>query len=159
MLNRLQEIMNTYDFDIVYRKGSEIRADYLSRNLVTAISWDALALQHAQNANPLLQALKNFLLNKELPHDAKCQSLIKLFSNNCFIENDIICRCIKRQFEPSQVVIFLPASLKQEALVDAHGNQLIGHNGIYKTKEQLLQCFYCPGMDADIAKACHRCQI
>jgi hypothetical protein len=45
MLNRLQEIMNTYDFDIVYKNGSEMPADYLSRNLVTAISWDASALQ------------------------------------------------------------------------------------------------------------------
>jgi hypothetical protein len=53
MLNRLQEIMNTYDFDIVYRKGSEMPADYFSRNLVAAISWDTSELQQAQNANPL----------------------------------------------------------------------------------------------------------
>ncbi len=76
-------------------------ADYLSQNLVAAISWDASALQQAQNADPLLKALKNILQNKELPHDAKWQSLIKLFTNDCFIENEIIWRCIKRQFEPS----------------------------------------------------------
>jgi hypothetical protein len=76
-------------------------ADYLSRNLVNTISWDSLTLQQAQNANPLLKALTSFLLNKELPHDAKCQSLIKLFANDCFIEDDIIWRRIKRQFEPS----------------------------------------------------------
>ncbi len=60
------------------------------------------------------------------------------------------------------MVIFLPASLKQEALTDAHSSQLIGHDGIYKTKQHLLQCFYLPGMDADIAthlKSCHRCQL
>ncbi len=49
-LNRLQEIMNTYDFDIVYKKGSEMPADYLSRNLVAAISWDAADLQQAQSS-------------------------------------------------------------------------------------------------------------
>ena len=134
--------MNTYDFDIIYKKGSEMPADYLSRNLVNAISWDSSTLQQAQNADPLLKALKSFLLNKELPHDAKCQSLIKLFANDCFIEDDIIWRRIKRQFEPSRVVIFLPASLIPEALSDAHGNLLVGHDGIYKTKERLLQCFY-----------------
>jgi hypothetical protein len=48
--------------------------DYLSRNFIAAISWDASALQQAQNADPLLKALKNFLLNKELPQDAKCHS-------------------------------------------------------------------------------------
>jgi hypothetical protein len=154
--------MNTYDFDIVYKKGSEMSADYLSRNLVAAISWDTANLQQAQNADPLLKAFKNFLLNKELPHDPKCQQLVKLFANDCFIEDDIIWHRIKRQFEPSRVVIFLPASLKQQALVDAHGNKLVGHDGIYKTKERLFQCYYWPGMDADIAahlKACHRCQI
>jgi hypothetical protein len=60
------------------------------------------------------------------------------------------------------VVIFLPALLKQDALTDAHGSQLVGHDKIYKTKELLLQCFYWPGMDTDIAthlKSCHRCQL
>jgi hypothetical protein len=154
--------MNTFDFDIIYKKGSEMPADYLSRNLVAAISWDAADLQNAQNADPLIKTLKNFLLNKELPIDPKCQQLVRLFANDCFIEDDIVWRQIKRQFEPSRVVIFLPASLKQQALVDAHGNELVGHDSIYKTKERLFQCYYWPGMDADIAahlKACHRCQI
>jgi hypothetical protein len=158
-LNRLQEIMNSFNFDIIYKKGSEMPTDYLSRNLINAISWDSSTLQQAQNAYPLLRALKNFLLNKELPYDAKCQSLINFFANDYFIEDDIIWCHIKRQFEPSRVVIFLPASLTQEALADAHGNLLVGHNGIYKTKERLLQCYYWSGMDADIAahlKAYHR---
>jgi hypothetical protein len=60
------------------------------------------------------------------------------------------------------VVIFLQGSLVPEALSDAHRNLLVGHNGIYKTKEHLLQCFYWPGMDAEITahlKSCHRCQL
>jgi hypothetical protein len=64
MLHRLQKVMKTYDFDIIYKKGSEMPADYLSCNLINAISWDALTLQLAQSADPLLLALKNFLLNK-----------------------------------------------------------------------------------------------
>ena len=32
--NQLQEIMNTYDFEIMYKKGSEMPADFLSRNAV-----------------------------------------------------------------------------------------------------------------------------
>ena len=64
--------MNAYDFDIMYKKGSEMPADYLSRNIVNAISWDSTQLAQAQNADPLLKSLKNFLLNKELPADAKC---------------------------------------------------------------------------------------
>ena len=113
--------------------------DYLSRNLVSAISWDSAELLQAQTADPLIKALKNFLLNKELPHDPKCQSLIKLFSNNCFIEDGLVWRRIKRQFEPSRVVLFLPAALTTDAMTEAHGQLLTGHDGIYKTKERLIQ--------------------
>ncbi len=159
-LNRLQESVNT--FDIMYKKGSEMPADYLSRNLISAISWESSQLQQAQAADPLLKALKQFLLNNELPADPKCQSLVRHFTNDCFIEDDIIWRHIKRQFEPSQVVIFLPSALVPITLSEAHGNLLVGHDGIYKTKERLLQCYYWPGMDTDIAhhlKTCHHCQL
>jgi hypothetical protein len=60
------------------------------------------------------------------------------------------------------VVLFLPASLVTDALTEGHGELLTGHDGIYKTKERLMQCFYWPGMDSDIAthlKSCHRCQL
>ncbi len=43
---RLQEAMNTFDFDIIYKKGSEMPADYLSRNLISAISWDSNGFFH-----------------------------------------------------------------------------------------------------------------
>jgi len=101
MLNRLQEAMNTFDFKIIYKKGSKMPADYLSRNLVSAISWDSAELLQAQTADLLIKALKNFLLNKELLHDLKCHSLVRLFSNDCFIKDGLVWRCIKRQFEPS----------------------------------------------------------
>ncbi len=138
-------------------------ADFLSCNLINAISWYASQLQQAQSADTLLKAINLFLLNKELPHNVKCQSVIKLFSNGCCIGNDIIWHCIKQQFKPSHVVIFivLPASLVSDVLADAYGNLFCGKDGIYRTKEYLLQCYYWPGMDADIAahlKSCHRCQ-
>ena len=53
-------------------------------------------------------------------------------------------------------------ALVPEVLSEAHGNLLVGHDGIYKTKERLLQCYYWPGMDADNAehlKSCHHCQL
>ncbi len=62
-------------------------------------------------ADPLIKALKNFLLNQELPRDPKCQALVKLFANDCFIEDGLVWRRIKRQFEPSRVVLFLPVKI------------------------------------------------
>jgi hypothetical protein len=127
-LNRLQEAMNTFDFEIIYKKGSEMPADYLSRNLINAISWNSEELLQAQSADPLIKALKGFLLNQELPRDLKCQALVKLFANDCFIEDGLVWRRIKRQFEPSRVVLFLPASLVPEALAEAHGELLTGQS-------------------------------
>ncbi len=95
MLNRLQEAMKTFGFEIIYKKGSEMPANYLSRNLISAISWDSQELFQAQAADPLIKALKSFLLNKELPHDPKCQALVELFANDCFIEDGLVWRRIK----------------------------------------------------------------
>ncbi len=116
--------MNTFDFEIIYKKGSEMPADCLSRNLVSAISWDSDELLQAQTADPLIKALKNFLLNKELLHDPKCQALVQLFSNDCYIEDRLVWRRIKCRFEPSQVVFFLPASLTTDAMTEAHGGMM-----------------------------------
>jgi len=40
--------MNMNDFDIIYKKGSEMPANYLSCKLFYAISWDLIQLQQAQ---------------------------------------------------------------------------------------------------------------
>ncbi len=109
----------------------------------------------------LLKAL-NFLLNKELQHDAKCQALIIFFTFNCFIVTGIIWRRIKWQVEPS-CVVFLSHCLISDTITKPHGDLLSGHDGIYNTKECLLQMLhYWPSMNADIGaylKACHCCQV
>jgi len=161
-LNRLQENMNKFDFEIRYKKGSEMPADYLSRNVVASIGWESEELRKAQEGDHLVRAIRNFLLNKELPTDSKCQQLVKHFSDSCFVEDDLVWRRVKRPYEPSRVVIFLPESLTEEAMKEAHGQLLSGHDGIFKTKERLFQCYYWPGMDADIARHlqhCHKCQL
>jgi len=161
-LNRLQEAMGRYNFEIIYKKGSEMPADYLSRNVVNAISWDNDELAKAQEGDPCIRALRDFLLNKQLPRDETCQRVVKHFADDCFVEDGLVWKRVKRKYEPSRVVIFLPESLIEDALKDAHGHLLTGHDGIFKTKERLFQCFYWPGMDQDISEhlqKCHRCQI
>ena len=58
---------------------------------------------------------------------------------------------VKIKFEPSRVSIFLPECLVSQVSQEAHGRLLSGHDGIYKTKECLLQCYYWLGMDANIS--------
>ncbi len=161
-LNQLQEAMNIFDFEIVYKKGSEMPADFLSQNVIDSISWNYEQIQEEQWKDPLIKALKNYLLNRELPNDQKCQNIVSNFANDFFVDNDIVQRRIKRQLEPSHVVIILPQTLVNDVLQEAHGHLLTGHDGIYKTKERIFQCYYWPGMDANISdhlKTCHKCQI
>jgi Reverse transcriptase (RNA-dependent DNA polymerase)/RNase H-like domain found in reverse transcriptase len=40
MLNRLQQIMNQFSFEIIYKQGNEMPADFLSRNAVDSIKFD-----------------------------------------------------------------------------------------------------------------------
>ena len=161
-LNRLQEAMNEFDFEIVYKEGKEIPADFLSRNVVNAISFEGKELKEEQDNDPFIKALKAYLLHKELPKDPQCERLVRHFSTECFLEDDVLWRRIKRTYEPSRVVIFLPTTLIQSVITDAHGELMSGHDGVLKTKERILQCYYWPGMDADILahiKACHKCQL
>jgi hypothetical protein len=137
-------------------------ADFLSRNVIDSISWNNEEIQQEQQKDPLIKALKNYLLNRELPADTKCQNVVRNFANDCFVDNDIVWRRIKRQFEPSRVVTFLPQALVNDVLQEAHGHLLTGHDGVYKTKERIFQCYYWPGMDANISdhlKTCHKCQF
>ena len=78
--------MGRYNFEIMYKKGSEMPADYLSRNVVAAVNWEQDKLVKAQGQDNLICALKNFLLNKELPQDSKCQQLVWHFADDCFVE-------------------------------------------------------------------------
>ena len=65
---------------------------------------------------PLIKALKQFLLNQELPKDPTCQNLIKHFGPNCFVEDDLVWMRIKQYQAPSRVVLFLPQVLVPSAI-------------------------------------------
>jgi len=161
-LNRLQEMMNSYDFTIQYKKGSEMPADFLSRNVVDSIKWDDMNLAQEQDKDELIRGIKEFLLNRKTPDNSKIWSAIKGLAMDCFVEDGIIWKRIKRQGEPSRVVLFIPRNMVPGILKDAHGHLLTGHDGLFKTKERIMQCYYWPCMDKDInehLQQCHQCQM
>jgi len=53
-LNRLQQMMNLFSFDIIYKQGSEMPADFLSRNAVDAIQFDLSTYAREQEKDELL---------------------------------------------------------------------------------------------------------
>ena len=157
-LNRLQEIMNTFDFEIVYKKGSEMPADFLSRNVVASINFENVELAAQQQKDDFLAAMRNFLLHKILPKDENVARTIVHLSHEVFIENDVLWRRLRVRHEPGRVVVLLPRAMVEAVLEEAHGHLLTGHDGIGKTKERIMQSFWWPQMDKDIIEHLQKCQ-
>jgi hypothetical protein len=57
-LNRLQQMMNVFSFEIIYKKGEEMPADFLSRNAVDSISSNLTDYAQEQNKDELLRHLR-----------------------------------------------------------------------------------------------------
>jgi hypothetical protein len=53
-LNRLQQMMNLFSFEIIYKPGSEMPADFLSRNTVDAIKFDLPTYAREQDKDEIL---------------------------------------------------------------------------------------------------------
>ena len=100
-LNRLQETMNQFDFEIIYKKGSEMPADFLSRNIVDSISLSNEELIKQQDLDPFIKTIKAFLLNRQLPVSPEQQQAVKRLAMECFVEDELVLRRIKRAYEPS----------------------------------------------------------
>jgi hypothetical protein len=89
-LNRLQQMMNLFSFEIIYKKGEEMPADFLSRNAVDSISSDLNTFAKEQNKDELLRHLRPYLLNKVLPENNKIAQLVNKMALNCFVLNSVI---------------------------------------------------------------------
>ena len=156
--------MLTFDFEIVYKKGSEMPADFLSRNMVVdSISFDEDKIRDEQMLDPRLVALKKLLYSNTIPqYNTEDFRFCKLYQNDSFLDNGILYRRLRRTGEPDRVVLFAPPTMRDAILQEAHGAALSGHGGTLKTKERILQSYFWPGMDNDIMthlKTCQKCQL
>ena len=164
-LNRLQEAMNEFDFTIVYKKGSEMPADFLSRNInaveiINEISESEIAhpeLMKEQNADPFCSAVLNFIKRKQLPSDANLARLVKKIGPEAFLKDGILWRRLSRPGFQEREVIILPKSIVPDIIHEAHGTLLTGHGGMTQTKERILAGFYWPNMESEILQMLQKC--
>jgi hypothetical protein len=75
----MQEAMNTYDFEIIYQKGSEMPADYLSRNVVNSIQIEDGQMEKAQDAEEWISDIKKWMHNVVPVNNAKAKSYFKYY--------------------------------------------------------------------------------
>ena len=141
-LNCLQEAMLEYDFKIVYKNGSEMLADFLSRNILSSIEVFDDDLPKLQKEDIFIKAVSDYMLQQILPTDNKPAKHIQLVGKECLIDNGIIWRRLTRYDEQPRSVLLLPQALENDIVQEAHGQILTGHDGIAKTKEQILQSYY-----------------
>ena len=182
-LNRLQLKANEFTFDIKYKKGAEMPADFLSRNVVNAITVDpvdnihqqypALKMSYEQLSEAQLQHapfrdLRQLILHQILPplnHDDNIpqimqyrQQLIAL-GKECFIERKVIWRrALVGGRETIQLLV--PPPLRPQILAESHGSLISGHDGVNKTLARIQQSYYWPYMAQNVEnhiKSCVKC--
>jgi hypothetical protein len=154
-------MMNSFSFDIVYKKGDEMPADFLSRNAVDAIQFNLNTYAREQNKDEILRHLRLYLLNKVLPENNKIAQLIYRMSQDCFVLDGVVWKRLGAQHQHRSVLL-VPQHLIPDILHEAHGHLLSGHFGVSKTKHRLLQSYYWPNMEKDITehlRRCDKCQI
>ena len=169
-LNRLQEAMNEFNFTIVYKKGSEMPADFLSRN-ISAIETDNVEdelmprdeeLIREQENDPYCGGVLKFLKHATVPSDPSLAKLVKSVGPHAFLQKGVLWRRMERPGHLPRNVVVLPVALAPHIIKEAHGTLLTGHGGANKTRERILEGFYWPSMEGQISeflKQCPKCQM
>ena len=154
-MNRLTESFNKYDFEIKYKKGSEMPADFLSRNVVDAVGIFEDNWKAEQEQDEYCQILKNHMQKKKT---CKCKQLEE--AKTCFLDKGFLWRRITRHGKQKTVLV-TPKSMRDKVISDTHGDLMSGHESTNKTKERILASYWWPGMDGQIEshiQKCDKCQ-
>jgi len=161
-LYRIQEAMMEYDFEIFYKKGEEMPADFLSRNICSLSP--ELSLENVgrlQKQDIQLSVIINYLRNGTLPKSNADRQLIAKYGSRCFLDNDVLWIRFYRPEIGSRSVICLPTSLRKAAIEHMHSSWYGGHAGTLKTVERLLLYYYWPNINNEVQQhlsQCERCQ-
>ena len=90
-LSRINEAFMKWNFEIKYKKGSEIPADFQSRNVVEAIKTSDEDLAELQMKDALCTAVRNFLDSNINPPKSKFfENWAKKIRHECFLDKNIL---------------------------------------------------------------------
>ena len=187
-LNRLQLKATEFDFIIKYKKGDEMPADFLSRNVVTSleiqevhselntengtrnIKYPPLTVSPSeivqmQEQDSFIKDLKQVLLTRTLPN-AENLSPAQRYQRDKYLWLTANTCFVEHDVvyrkevcnEYERILLVVPNQLKGALLAEAHGSLLAGHGGVFKTKQRLLQSYWWPNMDTDINKHIQKCK-
>jgi len=169
-LNRLQLAMLEYDFEIQYKKGIQMPADYMSREVVASLSQKCAKqshpaidpfspdLQAAQRQDPDIKNIQHYFTHNSWPATMTRQEINKLlpYTSALFSEDKILWIRLKDANYP-RVALFLPQQFRKGVICAAHGALLTGHDALKKTYIRVSSCYWWPNIKTDIQKHIHSC--
>ena len=107
-------------------------ADYLSCNVFHSIDIFSEDLFNLQKQDQFCNTVRKFLKDGSLPLNKSQVNSITEIRSQCFIENDVFWRRMKRNDMPTRTVLVVPRSLSHELVKEAHDSLFAGHNGVKK---------------------------
>jgi len=167
---QLQENMLTYDFQIQYKKGAPLPADFLSRDVVKGLndvvnSIDPFGpdLQELQKSDKKLIKINVFQKEGKWPLNttkAEIKLLLPL-TNSLFLDSKAVRIRLTDENYP-RTALWLSKIYRKRAICEVHGTILSGHDALKKTYLRLTNAYFWPNMKKDIQAhmdSCLQCQV
>jgi len=168
-LNRLQEMMNLYQFKIEYKEGSKnVIADALSRHLEQEEVSEAQystnqelmrKLIQQQETDQFCRAVKAFLQTGKKPEHADMSRVISKFAKQFEIRRDALYIWREAPGQLRKALIVLPKDMRYEAIRAAHASQYAAHGGQQKTLFRLQEQYWWPKMAAQVVDFIQLCPV
>lgn len=172
-LNRLQTAMLEYDFLIQYKKGSNMPADFLSRQhqqqtdvspITEAFDPFQPDLKTLQQEDEDLQHLDHFLATGQWnPSFPKSRTnMLEKCAHKLFQDKNKVVWIRLSDFNYPRTALWLPNKYRKMALCEAHNSITGGHDAAVKTYMKISNSYWWPNMYQHISehtKTCEKCQL
>ena len=160
-LNRLQQLMTEYHFEMRYTPGDKNTvADYLSRNVATILSDDSGSIQDAQKEDDLAIEVKRYIRTKKLPTGNRSRAQkIKRIADKCIVQDGLLWHKFNRTGFREKELLYVPDGLREMIVEAAHVSLEAGHGGEDRTRNRVMQDFWWPGLSSQVAKFVQKCEV
>ena len=170
-LNRLQMAMLEYDFEIQYKKGINMPADFLSRAFADTIQEIHLTSRVDedpdfglfQKHDRELQLMLSFLKNRQWDSSASTADVNRLrcYAHKLFQEGQIVWIRLNDYNRP-RTALYLPKKYRAQMICKTHGSLFGGHEAHIKTYLRLTDAYWWPTVREDVQhhiQSCVQCQL